>query len=75
MKKIPDGYRQKPYGIKVMFSKDYGKPRDSGYDINANDVSVDIGYPDSVELEDKSLLTVFYAHRTEDEPAVILQQK
>ena len=58
-----------------MFSKDYGKTWDSGYDINVNDVSVDIGYPATVELEDKSLLTVFYAHRSEDEPAVILQQK
>ena len=69
------GYRQKPYGIKVMFSKDYGKTWDSGYDINVNDVSVDIGYPATVELEDKSLLTVFYAHNSDEEPAVIMQQK
>ena len=37
----------------------------------------DLGYPSSIELEDGSLLTVFYAHEKggarEDSPAVIRQ--
>ena len=35
----------------------------------------DIGYPSTVETCDGSLLTVFYAHLSEYEPAVVLQQK
>jgi len=69
------GYRIAPFGIKVMFSKDLGKTWDTGYDLYVNGVSEDLGYPSTVELCDGSLLTVFYAHRTGDEPAVILQQK
>lgn len=69
------GYRIAPYGIKVMFSKDLGKTWDTGHDLYVNGVSEDLGYPSTVELCDKSLLTVFYAHRTKDEPAIILQQK
>ncbi|MBQ7546095.1 MAG: exo-alpha-sialidase [Clostridia bacterium] len=69
------GYRQPPYGIKAMFSRDNGKTWDSGHDIYVNNVSDDLGYPSSVELEDGSILTVFYAHPHECEPAVILQQK
>ncbi len=35
----------------------------------------DMGYPATVELDDGSLLTVFYIHPTEEAPAVIMQQK
>ena len=69
------GYREKPYGIKAMFSNDNGESWDYGYDIYVNDFSSDLGYPSSVELEDGSILTVFYAHPNENEPAVIMQQK
>ena len=69
------GYREYPYGVKAMFSSDQGASWDFGYDIYVNGVSGDLGYPSSVELEDGSILTVFYAHRSEAEPAVILQQK
>ncbi len=69
------GYREYPYGIKAMFSFDRGKTWDCGYDIYINRVSDDIGYPSSVELDDGSILTVFYAHPGSSEPAVIMQQK
>jgi len=69
------GYREKPFGIKAMFSKDNGKTWDIGYDIYVNEVSDDIGYPSTVELEDGSLLTVFYARLADNEPAVVVQQK
>ena len=69
------GYRKYPYGIKAMFSSDQGRTWDCGYDVYVNGVSSDLGYPSSVELEDGSVLTVFYAHPGEAEPAVILQQK
>ena len=35
----------------------------------------DLGYPSTVELDDGSLLTVFYAREIQDGPALIMQQK
>ena len=36
-------------------------------------ISLDLGYPASVELKDGSVLTVFYAHPEPGAPAEILQ--
>lgn len=63
-----------PYGIKLAFSSDNGKTWDYGYEIFSNPL-MDLGYPSTVELDDGSLLTVFYAHPDKDSPAVIYQQK
>ena len=67
--------RTPPFGIKVMFSSDNGETWSQSEDIYVNDISLDLGYPSTVELADGSLLTVFYAHLGANEPAVILQQK
>ena len=69
------GYREMPYGIKAMFSADEGKTWDFGHDVYVNGISADLGYPSTIELEDGSLLTVFYAHLAENQPAVIAQQR
>ena len=73
------GYRDLPYGIKVMFSYDGGKSWSEGKYIYSNDISWDLGYPSTVELRDGSLLTIFYAspYATPDNEggAVILGQK
>lgn len=69
------GYRRFPFGIKAMVSVDGGKSWENIGDIYVNEADGDLGYPSTVELADKSLLTVFYAHRTKNEPAIILQQK
>jgi hypothetical protein len=70
------GYRAKaPFGIRAMFSNDNGKTWDTGYSIYDNEISVDLGYPSTVELADGSLLTVFYAIPKVGEAAVIMQQK
>ena len=58
-----------------MFSSDGGKTWDTGNDIYINNVNGDLGYPSTIELRDGNLLTVFYAHQSEDQPAVIMQQK
>lgn len=68
------GYRLEPFGIKAMFSTDNGKTWDIGHDIYIDNVSGDLGYPSTVELKDGSLLTIFYAHPSANEPAVIMQQ-
>jgi hypothetical protein len=67
------GYREAPYGIKVMFSFDGGETWDIGHDIYVNGVSSDLGYPASVELENGDILTVYYAKPTQGSPAVIMQ--
>ena len=58
-----------------MFSVDGGKTWETDHVIWENPLTPDLGYPATVELKDGSLLTVFYAHEKEGEPAVILQQK
>ncbi len=68
------GYRNPPFGIKAMFSRDNGESWDYGHDVYVNGVSSDLGYPASIELEDHSILTVFYAIPKQGEPAVIMQQ-
>jgi len=69
------GCRAKPFGIKAMISKNNGESwEDLGY-IYINEHSADLGYPSTIELDDKSLATVFYAHPEQDCPAVIMQQK
>ncbi len=67
------GYREEPYGIKMMYSIDKGKTWSVGHDIYTNDISPDLGYPASVELKNGDILTVFYAKEHEPGPAVIMQ--
>jgi len=69
------GYREAPFGVKMMISFDNGKTWDYGHDIYVNGVSGDLGYPSTVELDDGSMITVFYAHSQKGAPAVIMQQK
>lgn len=69
------GHRKDPFGIKAMFSRDEGKTWDVDHELWMDGVSWDLGYPSTVETRDGNLLTIFYAHLSEDEPAVILQQK
>lgn len=69
------GYRNSPYGVRAMFSKDGGKTWDTDNIVYATETSGDLGYPSVVELEDGSLLTVFYARESADPwaPSVIMQ--
>lgn len=67
------GYREEPCGIRVMLSDDDGENWNTDHILFQNDSGPDVGYPASVELEDGSILTVFYAHETKDSPAEILQ--
>lgn len=68
-------YREEPYGIRMMVSDDNAKSWDCDHEIYGQGSGVDLGYPSTVELNDGSFLTVFYAHKTEEEPATILAQR
>ena len=67
------GYRDKPYGVRLMFSADLGETWKTDVVLWDRGVSSDLGYPATAELDDGSLLTVFYAKDEPDGPAVIKQ--
>ena len=69
------GYREKPYGIRFMVSTDGGETWSTDHVLCDGFPNADLGYPASVELADGTILTVFYVHPAENEPAVIMQQK
>jgi hypothetical protein len=66
------GYREEPYGVRVMLSGDLGRTWQKDIPLFEG-VSSDLGYPCTAELPDGSLLTVFYAKDAEPGPAVIKQ--
>lgn len=67
--------REEPCGIRVMFSKDNATTWDAEYILYENGDRPDLGYPSSVELNDGSIMTVFYDKFVSDGPTVILEQK
>ena len=69
------GRRKQPYGIMAMISTDGGKSWEKDIRIYENHASDDIGYPSTIELSDGTLITVFYATDSENEPCRIMQQK
>ena len=75
----PDPELAKPYSIRVMFSSDNAKTWDTGHILYESTESRggwgDIGYPASIELDDGSILTVFYARPTPGTAPVVMQQK
>lgn len=69
------GRRKMPYGIMVMISADGGKTWEKDIRLYENHATDDLGYPSTVELDDGTLVTVFYAAESEDSPCRVLQQK
>lgn len=56
------GYRNAPYGIRMMYSKDGGETWSTDHVLYDEGESGDLGYPASVQLENGDILTVFYAN-------------
>lgn len=71
---LTTGHRSDPLEVRIAFSNDNGKTWDTGYSLNKACVT-DIGYPMSVELDDGSILTVYYTHKNPTSPAEIVQQR
>ncbi len=53
-------YRIKPYGIRCVISFDKGESWSDAFIIRDDGVSIDLGYPSSVELADGRVFTVYY---------------
>jgi hypothetical protein len=67
------GYRQSPFGQRAMLSHDGGTTWTYDYILRDDGPDGDLGYPSSVELDDGSILTVYYQKRyTPDEPCSLL---
>lgn len=67
--------RKKPCGMMAMISRDNCETWETDFEICIIEPTTDLGYPATVELKDGSLLTVYYANKGADTPAVIMQQK
>ena len=54
-------HRAPPYGIRAMLSRDGGESWETDLPLVEDEPTPDLGYPSSVELEDGSILTVYYS--------------
>lgn len=67
------GYRRKPYGNEARVSEDGGGSWSEPSKVSADGAMGDLGYPSTVELSDRSLLTVWYEQQ-EQSPKAVLRQ-
>ncbi|MFA5646218.1 MAG: sialidase family protein [Candidatus Ratteibacteria bacterium] len=61
------GYRLSPFGERVMLSHDEGRTWEYDYILRDDGPDTDLGYPSSVELEDGTILTVYYQKEKKSE--------
>ena len=68
------GYRHEPFGQRACLSRDGGRTWDYDREIVLLDdaPSGDLGYPASVELDDGSILTVYYQQEKADEKTCLM---
>jgi sialidase-1 len=69
------GRREPPFGERAMVSYDYGATWQDEYIIDERVSDSDLGYPASVELDDGSILTVYYQKFPGDSKCSILYSK
>ena len=68
------GRREHPFGERAMVSYDCGKTWDEEYVLDESP-SGDLGYPSTAELEDGSLMTVYYQRYENDKKCSVLFTK
>jgi sialidase-1 len=54
------GYRETPFGQRVMLSGDDGKTWETDYILRDDGPDRDLGYPGSVEMPDGTIFSVYY---------------
>jgi len=67
------GYRRPPFGNQARTSSDHGRTWSEPLAISADGASGDLGYPSTVELDDGSLVTVWY-ELMKGSPRAVLRQ-
>ena len=68
------GRREHPFGERAIVSYDLGKSWDEEYILDES-YSGDLGYPSTVELDDGSLISVYYQKYEDDKKCSILYTK
>ena len=69
------GHRRAPYGNQARISTDHGKTWSGPITLSADGKGGDLGYPSTVELDDGTLLTVWYETMRESPKAVLRQAR
>jgi len=69
------GYRRPPFGNQARVSVDWGRTWSEPVVISSDGAGVDLGYPSTVELDDGSLLTVWYEAMKGSARAVVRQAR
>ncbi len=69
------GWRKAPYGIRGRFSSDNGESWSGEFIITDDAASWDLGYPTTVELQNGTLLTVWYEAPKDSRKAVLRQAR
>jgi hypothetical protein len=67
------GHRRKPVGNQARLSADHGRTWSEPLVLSADATSTDLGYPSTVQLDDGSLLTVWY-ELVRGSPRAVLRQ-
>ena len=67
------GYRRAPFGNQARISEDQGRTWSEPLTVSADGVGGDLGYPSTVELEDGTLLSVWY-EKMKTLPHAVLRQ-
>jgi hypothetical protein len=69
------GHRRAPLGNQARLSRDNGQTWSGSMILSSGGVSADLGYPSTVQLEDESLLTVWYELMSGSSCAVLRQAR
>ena len=69
------GHRRKPFGNQARISADHGKSWSEPLIISGDGAGGDLGYPTTVQLDDGSLVTVWYEKLATNPRAVLRQAK
>lgn len=69
------GHRRSPLGNKARVSVDHGRTWSHALTLSADGVNGDLGYPSTVELDDGTLLSVWYEWRREAGRCVLRQAR
>ena len=67
------GHRRKPYGNQARVSADHGKSWSEPVIVSGDGAGGDLGYPSTVQLDDGSLVTVWYEKLAKSSFAVLRQ--
>jgi sialidase-1 len=69
------GHRRPPFGNQARLSADHGRTWSEPFIISGDGTCGDLGYPSTVELQDRSLLTVWYESLKAGSHAVLRQAR